>query len=314
MIFTVYLLVIIKNVIYGSSIFFTSGLTESTDVLDILALRFLMSFVVMWLLKVTRILKIEVGVRDMFVKNERSPHIMPLLLTALFEPVLYMFFETLGVSMTSNITAGVILSLTPITCCIAESLILKESTTLMQKVFLGIGIFGVIFIAVNTDTSSGRDTLAGIVIMFIAIIVDALFTVFSRKSSSHFTAMEITYAACTMGMIVFNSVNVVRHIANGTIGSYFAPYFSTENLIGFVFLGVVSTIAATAMVNFVLRYIKASSMSAFGGVSTFVTIFIGVAIGGERLYPFHFIGLIFIIIRMIGVSYIDIKKDSRLTK
>ena len=64
-----YLFAILKNVVYGTTIFFTGALTESADVLDVLALRFLMSFVVFWLLKVTRIVKINVSVKDFFVKN-----------------------------------------------------------------------------------------------------------------------------------------------------------------------------------------------------------------------------------------------------
>ena len=39
-----YLFTILKNDIYGASVFFTSSLSNSTDVLDLLSLRFLMSF------------------------------------------------------------------------------------------------------------------------------------------------------------------------------------------------------------------------------------------------------------------------------
>ena len=51
------LLTFFKNIIYGSSVFFTGALSASVDVLDILSLRFLMSFLVLFLLKVTKILK-----------------------------------------------------------------------------------------------------------------------------------------------------------------------------------------------------------------------------------------------------------------
>ena len=102
-----YLFAVLKNAVYGTTVFFTSELTQSTDVLDVLALRFLMSAVVFWILKTTRVCKIGVGVKDFFVKGERRSALKVVLLTALFEPVLYMFFETMGVSMSSNITAPV---------------------------------------------------------------------------------------------------------------------------------------------------------------------------------------------------------------
>jgi drug/metabolite transporter (DMT)-like permease len=144
MTFFAFLAVIIKSIIYGSSIFFTGRLTESVDVLDVLSLRFLISFVLIWLLKITRILKINVGVRDFFRRGKDSSHVRTILLAALFEPVLYMFFETLGISMSTGIMTAVILSLGPIFSCVTEMLFLKERSTTLQKIFLGIGIFGVI--------------------------------------------------------------------------------------------------------------------------------------------------------------------------
>ena len=65
------------------------------DVLDLLSLRFLLSLLALWLFKSVKLVKINIGGRDIFTKNERTPHIKNLLLTALFEPVLYMLFETL---------------------------------------------------------------------------------------------------------------------------------------------------------------------------------------------------------------------------
>lgn len=179
----------------------------------------------------------------------------------------------------------------------------------MQKIFLGLGIIGVIYISVNTDTSDGENSLAGIIFIVLAVISGSLFMVFSRKSSSHFGSMEVTYFSATLGMIAFNIINVIRHLTLGDLQNYFKPLFSVENLIGFIFLSVISTIVATGMNNFALSKIQTSTSSAFSGLSTVVTIAIGVIFGGEELYYFHFIGITLILIRMIGVSYIAIKKD-----
>ena len=107
-----------------------------------------------------------------------------------------------------------------------------------------------------------------------------------------------------------NSVNIIRHLARGSILSYFKPYFSLENIIGFVFLGVISTILATGINNFCLARMQVSTMAAFSGVSTLVTIVIGVIFHNEKLYYFHYIGLSLILVRMIGVSVISILRDA----
>lgn len=74
----------------------------------------------MWLLKTFKVLKIDVGIKDLLRKTECSKDMKSLVLAALFEPILYLFFETLGIANTISITAAVILSLSPISSCICE--------------------------------------------------------------------------------------------------------------------------------------------------------------------------------------------------
>ncbi len=310
----VYLCAFLKNMVYGLSVFFTQGLSENVDVLDILALRFIISTVVLWLLKITGIVNIKIGLKDFLGKTQRTPYLKGLLITALFEPVLYMFFETLGISMTTGITAGVILSLAPISSCISEEIFLKEKSTFMQKVFLGVGIVGVLYIAVNTASAEGKDTFLGMAFIALAGITGSLFLTFSRKNSKVFSAMEITYVSSALGMFIFNLINVVRHIMMGNISGYFIPYLNVENMIGFVFLAVISTVVATGMNNYAMSKMQVSTMAAFGGISTLTTILAGVLFRHEKLYMFHILGMVLIIIRMVGVSYIQIKKSKESTK
>ena len=304
-----YIFAVLKCVIYGSSVFFTGALCESVDVLDILSLRFLLSLLVLWVLKITKILKINVGIKDVFKKGEHSHHVKNLLLAALFEPILYMFFETLGISMVSGVTAGIILSLQPVSSVICESVMLKENTTLLQKIFLGMGIVGVVYISVCTGSSDGGESILGMLIILAAVLSSSLFQVFSRKSSHDYSPFEVTYFATMLGAIAFNFINVVRHIIDGNILNYFDPFFSVENMIGFLFLGVVSTIGAASMSNYALGKMQISTMSAFGGISTITTILVGVFINSEPFYYFHYIGIALIVARMIGVSVIAIRKD-----
>lgn len=309
--FAAYLCAILKSFIFGSTFFFTGRLTDSADVLDVLALRFLLSFTVLWLLKVTRVIKINVGIKTVLGRDERSPFIKTLLLAALFEPVLYMLFETLGVAYTSGITAAVIVSLSPIATIIVEALILRERCSGTVKALLGCGIFGAIFIAVGEGSSGGSDTVVGIIFLVASVLVGALFSSFSRKSSRHFEPMEISYVACAAGTLIFNAANVIRHLICGSITGYFDPYFNLENLIGFFFLGVMSTIVAGGMTNYAFSKLKLSVVAAFGGLSTLITVLVGVIFDHEILYYYHYIGFAFIAVRMIGVSIVSIREEKR---
>ncbi len=300
-----------KCIIYGSTPFFTGSLSDNMDVLDLLSLRFLLSLLVLWLFKSVKLVKINIGVRDIFTKNERTPHIKNLLLTALFEPVLYMLFETLGISMSSGVTTAVILSLSPVVYCICEFIFFRQYPSFLQGIFLTLGMIGAGYIAVCTSASGDESGFFGILFLILSLVVGGLFCVFSRKSSTHFSPLEITYTSSLLGAVCFNAINVVRHIINGSILHYFDPYFNLENLMGFIVLGVGSTILATMMSNYSLSKLKISTFSAFGGVSTVVTVLLGVLFAGERLMYYHFIGFPFIIARMVGVSAIDIIKDRK---
>ena len=312
----VFVCCLVRNVIYGSSILFTGRLTESVNIFDILALRFLMSFVVLWLLKTSKILNIKVGVRELLAKNSQStrkPFVKTILLAAIFEPVLYMLFETTGISMTSNIMAGTILALAPIFSCISEELILGEKSSWIKRIFLGIGIVGVLYITVNTNTADGKNTIVGILFVLLAVISGCVYSAFSRKASKAFAPIEVTYVSCLLGTVVFNTVNIVRHLFIGDVENYFAPYFNLDNMVGFVFLAVLSTIVATLMGNYTLKKIQLSSNAAFGGISTLVTVILGVAFNSENLYFYHIIGFSLIFVRIIGVMFVD-RKSNRPSK
>lgn len=308
-----YFFTFLKNAIYGTTYALIDLLdSNNIDFIDILALRFLLSFVVLWLLKTTKILKIDVGLKDVFKNTERHKFIKPLILAALFSPVIEMFFETTGTTMTTTITAGVIMSLMPVASCIFEGIILKEKTTFIQKLFLLVGIIGVIYIVANTQNTPGeKNTTIGVVCLIIAVIAGPAYLVFSRKSSGKFKAIEITYFSCLLGTIVFNTISVVKHLWQGDIVHYFDPYFNLSNILMFFALSIVCTIFCTLMNNFSMARLQASTVAAFSGVSTIVTIIIGVLFLDETLEPFHYIGFALILIRMIGVSYIAIKKDRK---
>ena len=68
---------------------------------------------------------------------------------------------------------------------------------------------------------------------------------------------------------------------------------------------------AASMNNFALGRLQVTTVTAFGGISTFVTIAIGCLVGKERLYGFHLVGLALILIRMIGVSWISIRSEQK---
>lgn len=295
-----YLCVIFRNIIYGSSVFFTRDLLENTDVLDVLSIRFLLSSLIFLLLMSCGVIKV----------NFKGKNLKYIFLAGLFEPVLYFWFETVGYDNTSAIIGAIITATGPIVTVFTQYFILKEKNTWVQNIFVLCGVAGATYIIVNTKTGDGNNSVLGMVFVFLAVAVGTLYSAYSRKTSGtkEFSAMEITCFTAFMGAVAFNSINIVRHLYAGDIKNYFAPLTDSKNLVGFFFLAVISTIVATLAGNYALSKIPPSRIGAFGGVSTITTITLGVLVEGEKLYMYHVIGATLTIICIFGVNYFR-KKD-----
>ncbi len=290
-----YIMTVCKAMIYGSSILFTGALLKSTSVMDVLALRFLISAIAFLLLAATGVIHV----------NFRGKPLKILAATAIFEPVFYFLFETIGVGQTTTSLAGIMSALLPVVIILCETIFLHERTSTMQKLLLMLSISGVILVTVLTGNDSNQsNSVWGIVFLALAYASGALFMICSRKSSSKFTSAEITFFMTMVGALVFNGINVTRHLSAGTITTYFDPLLKWENLLGFLFLSILSSIIATLMNNYALSRIQASSISALGGISTITSIFLGVIVNDETLFWYHYVGMVMILVGGIGVNYI----------
>lgn len=292
-----YLAAIFKAIIYGTTVIFVGKLLETTDVFDVLALRFLISAGAFVLLRLLGIIKV----------NFKGKSLKLLAATALFEPVLYFTFETFGIKDTTVIMAGILTALAPFFTVVLETIFLKEKTNAVQRLYLFVRVLGVVVITVFAQ-NSGESSIAGIIFMLLAVISGSAFVVCSRGTSQNFTSTEITYFSAISGAVVFNAINVVRHLCAGTITAYFVPLTDVNNLIGLIFLGVCSSIMATGLNNYALSKVQASVISALGGLTTVTTIITGVLFNNEVLYWYHFVGTILILIGIVGMSYASSKK------
>lgn len=294
------LAVALGYVIFGTTFFFTDYLLKSTSVIDLLAMRFLISFSCFLILRFLKIIKI----------NFKGKNLLWVFLAAIFEPILYFIFETIGVKYTSTMISGMIIAFTPIVVMLLEGIILKEKTNFIQKLFLIVGIVGVIIVTVN-GKNDGESTMWGIICLFITAACGASFIVASRKSSIGFSAIEITYFSSLLGMIFFNGLSLTNHIANGTITQYFAPLYDYKNVLCLLALAILASIIATAGINFGASKIQASSVSAFSGISTITAIFVGILFNNETLYMYHIISTILILVSAIGINYTKTKEAER---
>lgn len=289
----VYVLLVVKAFIYGLSVLWLGKLLQNIGVLDVLALRFLLSALGILVLVRLGVIKLRFQRKSLKI----------LLLVSIFEPIGYFLFETMGIQRTSTVMAGIILALMPLAALITESLILRERTTSLQKLFVCLGILGAVIIVLRTSTQGGSNEWMGILFLLLAVVSGSLFLAFSRKASASFSSMEITAFMSVASAIVFNLINLFKHALEGDLSRYFVPLGDFGILSGLLFLAWFCSLAATAINNYACSKIQISSVSALGGLTMVVTVLAGVIVNQDSITVTHLIGTILILAGSVGVNY-----------
>lgn len=130
------------EVLFGLSYVLTKQATETAGAFQLLGWRFLIAFVVMSLCAALGFVKLDL----------RGKRLTPLLLIALFNPVICFTGETIGISRTSASESGVFLACIPVVSLLAGMLLLGERLTPVQWLGAGVIVAG-IYIA-----NAGKET------------------------------------------------------------------------------------------------------------------------------------------------------------
>ena len=110
-----------------------------------------------------------------------------------------------------------------------------------------------------------------------------------------------------VGLVVFNGIAVTEHVLRGELTSYFTPLFNPVAFFAVVYLGILSSVVAFFMLNFMLSKIEATKSAVFGNLVTVVSIIAGILVLGEPFYWFHVVGAILILLGVWGTNYYGIK-------
>jgi len=170
--------------------------------MGLIAYRFLLAFIVFELLRLTKVVKIR------FHKEL----LVPILLVAFFQPILYFIFETYGLAKTPSSEAGMMIALIPIFVAISSALLLNEKPTNGQIMFIILSFLGVLLIQVLNGNETGESSFIGFALLLLAVVSAALFNIASRNASKKVKPYELTYFMMLSGALVFNVIYVIRLI------------------------------------------------------------------------------------------------------
>lgn len=283
--------------IFGFSFLIVKNTLESVEIFQLLGLRFLTAAIVFELLRITKVIKINLKLKDLKI-------ILPV---AVFQPILYFISEVYGIKNSATSEAGLFIGMIPVAVALISWIFLNEKLNAKQTIFMVMSLAGVIFISVmQMNGTIGTTKPIGYLFLVGAVISAAFYNMFSRKASSKHSSMEITYVMMLTGAVVFNCIGLIDSAIKDY--SYFSPILSMESVAAILYLGILSSIVAFFFVNFTLSRMPATQGSLFANLITVISIIAGVVFLNEDFSIYKIIGSVLIIIGVWGANYFQ-KRD-----
>ncbi len=286
------------SLIFGLSFMFTKQALDVFSPIHLLSFRFLLAAIVLSVLAMFNIVKLQL----------KGKPIKELLLLTAFQPVLYFISETIGVKLTSSSQAGMMIALIPIVVTILAVPFLKEKPSFIQVLFILTSVSGVFLIFIMSGNLKFDGHLAGLLSLLGAVSSAAIYNILSRKLSKNYTSIEITFVMMWVGAIVFNIIAVFQSILTGSLSNHFSGFSSLPALFSILYLGIISSICAFFMVNYMLSRLSAARAGVFSNLTTVVSILAGIFIKHESFYWYQAVGGVLILAGVFGTNYFDRQK------
>lgn len=282
-------------VIVGLSFLFTKIALGVSNPIDILAHRFMASFIAISIPILFKLVPINLD-------KERIKKLLPL---AILYPLCFFGFQTFGLQYATSSEAGILLASAPIFTMIMASYFLSEKSNTYQKLSIIVSLIGVLYITFMKGATIDLANIKGIVLLLLSALSFSGYGILARKLTKDYTVIELSFIMVTISFIVFTSVAIIKNLAGGTIGQFFLPLTSIKFIISILYLGVLSTLGTSLLTNYALSKLEASKMIVFSNLGTVISIVAGVIFLKEKIFYYHIIGSLMIIGGVLGTNFLD---------
>jgi len=283
---------IFSHVLFALSFLFTKEAVNTYSAFTLLSWRFLFAFAAMGICALTGVIKL----------NLKGKSLWPLVLIAIFQPVVYFLGETYGIKLTTASESGSLVAFHPIVTIVLCSLIIKEKPTRPQVMGIVVSVSGVLTMMLAKGLDASLNVL-GYVIILLAMTSDALSITFQRKAASY-SSQEKTFIMAALGAVTFTGMALAEHGVNGTLGAYFvAPFADMKFLTAVLYLSVGCQVLAFLMANYSLQVLGAARCTSFAGITTVVAVLAGVVILHERFTLIQGVGTALVVAGVYTANY-----------
>jgi drug/metabolite transporter (DMT)-like permease len=281
--------------IFGLSFLFTKQALDSLPAIFLLACRFTLAAFLLTVIRLTGAISL----------NYKNKPLKGLIILAVFQPIAYFVFETIGIQLTSSSEAGIMIALIPIVVTVLAMVFLKERPGKAQLFFIAASVAGVVFIVLmsgDSNSAAAPSHMAGILSLLGAVLAGGIYNILSRKLSESFTPVEITFVMMWTGAIAFSLWSVISALAKGRLIENLSLLGNGNILVPILYLGILSSVCAFFMLNYMLSKLPASNSTVFSNLTTVVSIIAGVFIRHEAFHWYQLFGGAMIILGVWGTN------------
>ncbi len=225
-------------VIWGASFVATKVLVEKIPPASAAFLRFLIAYIILFIIARMRKDNIAIAFRDRLI----------MILMGLSGVTLYFLFENYGLQFTSAANASLIVSTVPIFTVILNKFVLKEKISIIAIVGIIISLIGIYILMFGFKIVLDIN-LRGDAIMFLSVLSWMGYTYLAKKVKSHYNIITVTKELTLYGTLFFIPFVIYEVMKNPE----FISNFNTQSIIALLYLSIICSALAYLMWNKALK-------------------------------------------------------------
>lgn len=220
---------------------------------------------------------------------------------ALCEPTIYFVLETYGIKLTDSPTySALVVSTSPIFSGIAGIIFFKEKLTKVNILGIFICLIGLTLVVTHGDKTCGEYFILGIVLLFLSVIVEVGYAIFTKELSDNYSP-----AVIVMWQFLIGGLFLIPLAAFRTIPNFDAEHYLSWNVMKpLLCLALLCSSVAFTMWASTIKNLGVAKASVFLAMIPVFTAIIGVITGTETLVIIQWIGICIAFAGLVLTQYV----------
>ncbi len=187
------------------------------------------------------------------------------------------FLFLLGMRYTSASNAALLYATTPLFVLLFSRWLIGEHMSARKIVGVAFGFAGVAIVIFERGFSAGTDSLFGNFVIFLAVLAWALYTVYGRRLTRRYGAVQSSSATLVLGTVLF--------IPIGLLPALEFPYetLTAAHWMGILYLGILTSVFSYFLWYYALARLEAGKVALFSNLQPILTTILAVLLLGQSV-------------------------------